>query len=50
MPDGAIVQQARTAAGDILDTDPDLSAPADSGLAAALAQASSRVIDWSRIS
>jgi ATP-dependent DNA helicase RecG len=48
--DGAIVQQARTAAGDFLDTDPDLSAPADSGLAAALAQASSRVIDWSRIS
>ncbi len=48
--DGQIVQLARDAACQILDTDPDLSAPTHSILATQLRLLTSRFKDWSRIS
>lgn len=48
--DGQIVQLARDAASDILDTDPELTTAPNRRLSQAIAQSTARTIDWSRIS
>lgn len=48
--DGQIIQLARRAAESLLDSDPDLSNPANSGFVMALADMLKRTTDWSRIS
>ncbi len=48
--DGQIIQMARNAAERLLDADPHLTAPGHRAFAAALREAISRTVDWSRIS
>lgn len=48
--DGQIIQLARQAAEDLLDSDPDLQAPANFRFAMSLAEMLKRTTDWSRIS
>ena len=48
--DGQIIQLARNAAENLLDTDPDLSAPANNSFRHALHATISRTADWSKIS
>ena len=48
--DGAIIQQARTAAEKLLDDDPELSSPANRNFAITLETILNRQTDWSQIS
>lgn len=48
--DGQIIQLARDAASELLSTDPELSSPANAELRRAIALATARTADWSRIS
>lgn len=48
--DGQIISQARKAAEHLLDTDPGLTAPANSAFRAALSSSIARTNDWSQIS
>lgn len=48
--DGIIIGQARSAAEMLIDTDPELSSPANRNFALALRDILGRATDWSRIS